>query len=117
METGNLKPGVDVKWDFVLSGKISGNPGYRVDFALAVAAIRARYPGTEVWNPGTLPDDRDYRWYMERCVEAIMRDAKPTCVHVRLKGWNRSPGSVAEWALARCLGMRCVELGELLGNG
>lgn len=100
-------------YDVILSGPISSDPEYRRKFAAAVVRVRARMAGARVWNPAELPAGREYGWYMRQCVLAIMDEAKPTCLHVRMRGWNRSPGSVAEWALARCLGMRSVRLEEV----
>lgn len=104
-----------MEYDFILSGPISGNERYRVEFALASGMLRQKVPGAKVWNPAMLEEGRDYKWYMRKCVAAIMDEAKPTCVHVRMKGWNRSLGSVAEWALCRCLGMPSVGLEEVTG--
>lgn len=100
-------------YDVILSGRITGNASYKSDFALAVVRVKQVMPGAKVWNPAALDEGRDYKWYMRACVRAIMEEAAPACVHVRLQGWNRSPGSVAEWALCRCLGMPSVGIGEL----
>ena len=100
-------------YDVILSGPISGDGNYKERFALAQVHVRQRMPGALVWNPAVLEEGREYRWYMRQCVRVIMDEAGPGCALVLLKGWNRSLGSVAEWALARCLGMRCVRIGEL----
>jgi hypothetical protein len=100
-------------YDVILSGKITGDAEYRLKFAQAVVKVKTVFPCANVWNPAALPDDREYRWYIRQCLRAIMDDAGPTCVLVLMKGWNRSPGAVAEWAVARCLGMPVVKLWEL----
>jgi hypothetical protein len=98
-------------YDVILSGKITGDDEYRQKFAKAYAGVRARRPGVRVWNPATLPDDREYRWYVRTCLDVIMNEAAPGCVLRLLPGWNRSLGAVAEWAVARCLGIK-IEFGE-----
>jgi hypothetical protein len=100
-------------YDVILSGRITGYADYRLKFAQAVVKVKTVFPGACVWNPAELPEGREYAWYMRQCLMAIMEDAKPTCVLVMLKGWNRSKGAVAEWAVARCLGMPVVKLLEL----
>jgi len=93
-------------YDVILSGKITGDERYRLRFAQAYVAARAKRPGARVWNPALLPEGREYRWYMKKCLHVILNEAAPGCVLVLLKGWNRSPGAVAEWAAARCVGMK-----------
>ena len=100
-------------YDVILSGRIDGEPEYRVRFAQAVVKVRTKMPGAKVWNPAELESGREYKWYMRRCLHAIMEESKETCVLVLLKGWNRSLGAVAEWAVARCLGMPVVRLWEM----
>lgn len=101
-----------MEYDVILSGPITGVKEYRAIFAQAVVTVREKRHGARVWNPATLPDGMEYRWYMRQCLRAIMDEARPACVLVQLKGWNRSLGSVAEWVVARCLGMKCVRLEE-----
>lgn len=92
-------------YDVILSGRITGEPQYKLRFAQAQVAARAKRPGARVWNPAVLPPDREYAWYIRICLHVILDEAAPGCVLVLLKGWNRSLGAVAEWAVARCLGM------------
>jgi hypothetical protein len=94
-----------VAYDVILSGRITGDDGYRLRFAQAYVAARARRPGARVWNPAVLPPDREYAWYIRTCLNVILNEAAPGCVLVLLTGWNRSLGAVAEWAVARCVGM------------
>lgn len=103
-------------WDVILSGPISGDAQYRVKFAQASVRVKALMPGAQVWNPATLPQGREYAWYMDRCFEAIRRHAAPRCVVLMLPGWNRSPGAVAEWAYARCMGLRVIGIGDWRGR-
>jgi hypothetical protein len=100
-------------YDVILSGPITGHAGCRERFALAQVHVQQRMPGASVWNPAVLEEGREYRWYIRVCCLVILDEAGPGCTLVLLKGWNRSLGSVAEWALARCLGMRCVRIGEM----
>lgn len=93
----------------ILSGGITGRKNYREEFAVALVAARVRWHGAKVWNPATLPAGREYRWYMRKCCAAILEETDEQTVFVRLKGWNRSLGAVAEWALARCLGLKVVD--------
>lgn len=96
-------------YDIILCGRITGYPRYKVKFAQACVAAHTRFPGTRIFNPAELPDDRDYRWYMKTCVDAIFNRAAPNCVIIRLKDWNDSKGSRAESALADCLGIPIIE--------
>jgi hypothetical protein len=102
-----------MQYDVILSGPIAGDPEFRAKFAQAVVTVRQKWHGCSVWNPAMLDQERPYKWCIRQCVNAIMNDASETCVLVLLKGWNRSPGGVMEWALCRCLGMRIVEISEI----
>ena len=100
-------------YEVILSGPISGKEGYKLAFAQAQVKVHGKLPRANIWNPAMLPEGRTYKWYMRVCLQVILDEAAEGCVLVQMKGWNRSLGSVAEWAVARCLGMRCVEIGEL----
>lgn len=93
-------------YDYFLSGPITGRPDFRVRFAQASVRVRARHPGARIWNPAMMPSDREYQWYMRRCVEALFESVSV----ILLDGWAESPGAVAERALALSLGIPVVEL-------
>ena len=89
------------KYDVFLSGPISGVSDYKLRFAKAFVRVKMANPSARIWNPGVLPDDRDYEWYMRQCVDAVFDSLSV----VMLPGWEDSPGAVAERALARALGI------------
>lgn len=93
----------------ILSGVITGREKYREEFAAALVAARLRWHGAKVWNPAELPPDREYRWYMRMCCGVILNETDEQTVCVRIRGWHRSLGAVAEWALCRCLGISVVD--------
>jgi len=64
-----------------------------------------------VWNPALLPPDRDERWYMRQCLQAIL-DAPQDATVVMLPMWELSAGAIAERAVALKLGLEVVELDE-----
>lgn len=92
-------------YDVFLSGPITGRPDYRAEFGAAEAWVRDRHPRAVVWNPCFTPQGRTYAFYMKRCVAALFGSA----VVVLLPGWRQSPGACAEYALAKALGIPCVE--------
>ena len=96
------------RYDVILSGAISGDAGYRAVFAMATNRARHRWPGRRIWNPALLPQGREYRWYLRECLEVIL-DAPQKATVVMLEGWERSPGAVAERALAVAIGLEVVE--------
>jgi len=99
------------KYDVILSGPISREPGYRAAFAMASHAARQRWPGKRIWNPAILPQGREYRFYMRLCLDVVL-DAPPDAVVVMLPMWQLSPGAVAERALALALGLKVEEVGS-----
>ena len=96
------------RYDVILSGAISGDANYRAVFALATNRARNRWPGRRIWNPALLPQGREYRWYLRECLDVIL-DAPEKATVVMLEGWERSPGAVAERALALAIGLEVVE--------
>ena len=100
---------MDGDYEVVLSGKITGDPEYRRRFAELLVRVRCRWHGAKVWNPGELEDGREYLWYMRRCLDVIMNRCRPGARIVRMRGWHRSAGAVAEWAVARCFGLEVVD--------
>lgn len=101
--------GRDMAYDIILSGGISGVRDYKLRFALGQVHSRVRWPGACVWNPALLPEGRAYRWYMRVCLLAIIDGTHDKTVCVRLRGWYRSLGAVAEWAVCLCLGLEIVD--------
>jgi hypothetical protein len=99
------------QYGVILSGRISGDAGYRTAFALAEYHGRCRWPGRKVWNPALLPQGREYRWYLRQCLDVVLW-APETAVVLMLDGWERSPGAVAERALALAIGLEVVEMGR-----
>jgi hypothetical protein len=95
-----------MKYDFFLSGPITGVEDFRERFADAEAAVMDRFPGARVWNPARLEAGKSYRWYMIRCLVALFRSEQV----LMLPDWQFSPGAVAERAVAACLKM---EIGEV----
>lgn len=91
-------------YDVFLSGPITGCPDYAADFAAAELAVRQRLVRADgralnIWNPAKLPPDMTYAWYMRQCVEAVF----DTAHYAMLPGWEKSPGAIAERALAQSL--------------
>lgn len=62
-----------MKYDFVLSGRVTGNAGYREQFAKVAAFLRGRDAVARVFNPAELPEGRSEAWYMARCLRAVFR--------------------------------------------
>jgi len=100
--------GWSVNYDVILTGPITKSPDYRVKFALATNRSRLRWPGKRIWNPALLKGGMEWRWYMRQCLEVIL-GAPEKAVLVMLEGWRESPGALAEWNLARGLGLSVVE--------
>jgi hypothetical protein len=99
------------RYGVILSGAISDTLAYRARFAEAAHEARKRWPGRKVWNPALLPPDRDERWYMRQCLQAIL-DAPQDATVVMLPMWELSAGAIAERAVALKLGLEVVELDE-----
>ena len=94
-----------------LSGPISGDPDYKVKFAIAELFIQKKYPNAKILNPTILPDGLMYEHYMRidlamvSCCEVVMV----------LPDWDQSKGAVAEVAYARSLpSVDVIELPEEL---
>ena len=96
-------------YDIILTGRIKGDPLYKLHFAQSVVKMKTWRPQASIWNPAILPEGREYGWYIRQCVHALMDKAAPGCILVRRKGWNKGFGSVALWALARCIGMPVLD--------
>lgn len=88
-----------MKYDYFLTGPITGVADYRERFAAAVSRVQAHRPGACVWNPATLPAGKSYAWYMKRCCDALFVSRAVVC----LDGFEASPGALAELQLAVAL--------------
>ena len=88
-----------MKYDYFLSGPITGVADFRERFASAVSRVQAHRPGARVWNPAALPAGKSYAWYMKKCVAALFVSRAVVC----LDGYEASPGAMAEMHLARAL--------------
>lgn len=93
-----------MKYDFFLSGPITGVPEFAAPFARAELALTRKFPGARIWNPVRLAAGKSYRWYMIRCLIALFRSRTV----VLLPGWQFSNGAVAERAVAYCLDMEII---------
>lgn len=96
-----------MKYDFFLSGAITGTEDYRERFARAELALARKNKGARIWNPARMEEGRSYRWYMVRCLIALFRSRTV----VMLPGWRESKGARAERAVAECLGLVIAETG------
>ena len=85
-----------------ISGKISGNPEYKKQFA--AAAARLRQQGIEVINPEVLPQ-MEYHKYPDICMAMI---SAADMVYL-LEGWEESAGAAWERAYALRMGKRIRE--------
>ncbi|MCK9327805.1 MAG: DUF4406 domain-containing protein [Bacteroidales bacterium] len=81
-----------------IAGKITNNPGYKEQFALAEKALRAQ--GHLTMNPAVLPDGFEHREYMKICFNMI-----DVCEGVFfLNNWTDSLGAKMEHKYANEIG-------------
>jgi hypothetical protein len=77
-----------------LAGKITGNPGYREQFASAAEKLRAQ--GHDVLNPAENPEQPSWEAYMRVAIsQLVTADAI-----AMLPGWERSRGARREHSIA-----------------
>ena len=77
-----------------IAGKITGNPGYKEQFAEAEKMLRGQ--GNEVMNPSVLPPGFEHHEYMRICYSMI-----DVCEGVYfLSNWQESTGAKREHAYA-----------------
>jgi hypothetical protein len=88
-----------------ISGPMTGYPNAnRAAFRKAAVALTEQ--GYIVLDPSVLPDDLSQKEYMDidiamlRCCDYILQ----------LRGWTGSQGAQAEFALAKKLGIKVIEL-------
>lgn len=94
-----------------LAGKITGNPEYREQFAVAKAELEA--DGHIVLNPAELPDGMSPAAYMRICFAMI-----DTADELRaLPGWHRSHGARVEMAYADYIGKTARVIYSALNGG
>ncbi len=89
-----------------LAGPMTGLPEYNFPaFAAAAAQLRSR--GHDVWSPAEGSDTNgEHAYYMRRSLTALM-DADAL---VLLPGWQQSPGSRTEVAVALAFNIPIVPL-------
>jgi hypothetical protein len=79
---------------FYVAGPITGNDGYRAQFAAAAARLRAE--GHEVVNPAENPERPSWAEYMREAIGQLV-----TCEAAAfLPGWERSRGARREHSIA-----------------
>ena len=107
--SGTLPDGVRTIY---LAGPMSGLPDYNYPaFYRAAAELRAH--GHEVYNPAEFaPDRRDAFPLREAFAAYTAFLCRRATTIALLPGWRTSLGAVAEFALARALGLEIVEWGD-----
>lgn len=98
-----------------LSGPITDNKNYHLDFLKAENRVTSIFKGADVINPmwlkNMLPNGK-HEEYMEICLQLVgMVD-----MMVMLPGWEKSKGSTIERSLAKEIGISIIELSELEQN-
>lgn len=81
-----------------ISGKITGDPGYKKKFAAAEKYLKAQ--GHIVLNPAILPSGLDYEAYLT--IDLAMIDAADAVAVI--PGWTDSEGSRRECTYAERIG-------------
>lgn len=87
-----------------IAGKITGDPGYREKFGLAVRLLEAR--GYTVMSPAIMPDGFDYEDYMHICFTMMWICRSGTAFF--LPDWINSPGAMREHDNALKTGMKIL---------
>jgi hypothetical protein len=88
-----------MKKSIYIAGPMSGYPMFNRP-AFNLEAYRLDGLGYAVINPATLPDGLSQTQYMSICIPMVI-----AADEVRiLSGWQKSPGAIAEHALAEKLG-------------
>lgn len=98
-----------------LSGPITDNKNYHLDFLKAENRVTSIFKGTDVINPmwlkNMLPNGK-HEEYMEICLQLVgMAD-----MMVMLPGWEKSKGATIERSLAKETGLPIIEFAELEQN-
>lgn len=98
-----------------LSGPITDNKNYHLDFLKAENKVTSIFKGTDVINPmwlkNMLPNGK-HEEYMEICLQLVsMAD-----MMVMLPGWEKSKGATIERSLAKETGLPIIEFAELEQN-
>lgn len=90
-----------------ITGKITGNPNYREEFAAAERKVRAL--GDIPLNPAVLPEGLEKADYMRICL--AMLDSADAIAPLR--SWTHSDGAAIEMSLAQYTGKRNITLYEI----
>lgn len=95
-----------------LSGPITNEKNYRLNFMRAENTVRSYVKGSIVVNPmrlgDILPDGR-HKEYLELCYSLVgMSD-----IMVMLPGWKKSRGARKERSLAQAMNMQIFELDDI----
>ena len=91
-----------------ISGKITGDPGYKQKFRKAAETLEAM--GLIVLNPALLPEGMEPEDYMRICC-AMMESAD---IIIMLPGWEYSQGAALEKMWGRYVKLPCYEYDEFV---
>ena len=86
-----------------IAGPMTGRDNFNRE-AFNKEAERLTRHGHTVLNPASLPDGLEQREYMDICC-AMIRCADAVFM---LRGWEKSAGAVAEYALAKKIGLEII---------
>ena len=98
-----------------LSGPITDNKNYHLDFLKAENRVTSIFKGADVINPmwlkNMLPNGK-HEEYMEICLQLVgMAD-----MMIMLPGWEKSKGATIERSLAKETNLPIIEFAELEQN-
>ena len=91
-----------------ISGKITGDPNYKMKFRMAEKHIQEMYPLAVILNPALLPEGLTRAEYMRICISMI----DVAAAVFALPDAGESAGAKVELAYCRYIGKPVVELEE-----